>query len=67
MREVLQTVVERGMSDEATDFAEGALMALSDKAEMQIARGGGGGGGGVSEQLHVMLSCEPILHCTGVI
>lgn len=55
VREALKSVAQLGLSAEARQFAEGALIALKDE-ELQV----GHAGATSSEQLHVMLSCVSV-------
>eukprot|EP01046_Picozoa_sp_COSAG06_P004177 COSAG06_NODE_172_length_21346_cov_503.127053_7_plen_201_part_00 len=51
-RDALRCVAESGLSEEAQQHAESALLALSDKELVKIEEG----------QKHVMLSCECLVH-----
>jgi hypothetical protein len=53
VRDALRVVAERGLTEDAQNYAESALLALSD-TELQVTEG----------QKHVMLSCESLPICT---
>jgi hypothetical protein len=53
VRDALRCVADSGLTEEARDHAESALLALSDTQLVMTAEG----------QKHVMLSCACVVHC----